>query len=627
MAGKSNVETGVDGLVSLLKTTGTISIPDAAKKLGADSKTVETWVDFLVEEDKLSLEYKFTTPFISLKEHKEEEKDDFSINIDDFESEIQNEIESDAPVYVKKKAVQKSQGNPLENVYMLLKENKIDEAYTLYTNFCNSVSASNNAPDNISKSLIELNTVFLQIIHKFRENYPSTVAKIDSLMAEARESLARNNIDDAKSVYNDIKKYHDSFPSLLTNEKSSIAERLTMLQKNITQVDKHIQSNIVKEARGRVTNIRLRVQEALKSGSVEDAEGYLTSLNKIYLSLPSNSGIYKLQLHNEILKVQNEIRIAKRLRELYNELKMLGAKVSFPVNFAGSSPNSGSSTSAGPSAGPSENSGSPSSDSNSDKQSSANESDASSVKKKDDIDSKDKDILDSQDNSYNSLSAHGIDIPTGIPREESAKPDGQSSSKPVTQNSGKGAINQSSSQKIENKQSSSHNSQGFSLSGLFHKKNPFSNAPKVKNSKLSEPENPDLVFSDKDEGSIDEVPRVAADFKTNLVDPPNNSGKEVDVYAERQSENPDDPSLQYAVPMVQNSHLQEKFGNEDNIMGQAITAFNGKDYFRARDLLNTVLKSEPENVKAKQMLSILNGILSDNQGNEAYASPKALDAV
>ncbi len=60
------VKTGVDELVELVRSVGRISIPDAAKKLKVSEKTIQNWVDFLVEERLLGIEYKFTTPYIYL---------------------------------------------------------------------------------------------------------------------------------------------------------------------------------------------------------------------------------------------------------------------------------------------------------------------------------------------------------------------------------------------------------------------------------------------------------------------------------------------------------------------------------------------------------------------------------
>ena len=63
MVGES-VQTDVDLLVSLVKEKGKVSIEAAAKALKVPIDTVQTWVDFLIEEEVLGIEYKFVTPYL-----------------------------------------------------------------------------------------------------------------------------------------------------------------------------------------------------------------------------------------------------------------------------------------------------------------------------------------------------------------------------------------------------------------------------------------------------------------------------------------------------------------------------------------------------------------------------------
>lgn len=58
------VKTGVDELLELLKGNSKLPLVDAAKKLKVSVDVVQAWVDFLVEERILGIEYKFTTPYI-----------------------------------------------------------------------------------------------------------------------------------------------------------------------------------------------------------------------------------------------------------------------------------------------------------------------------------------------------------------------------------------------------------------------------------------------------------------------------------------------------------------------------------------------------------------------------------
>ncbi len=61
------VTTGVDALITLLQTKKLVSIEEAAKLIRAREAVLQTWVDFLIEEGIIGVEYKFITPYIYLR--------------------------------------------------------------------------------------------------------------------------------------------------------------------------------------------------------------------------------------------------------------------------------------------------------------------------------------------------------------------------------------------------------------------------------------------------------------------------------------------------------------------------------------------------------------------------------
>ena len=66
MAGDTIIRTAADELLELVKKSKKISVEEAAKKLNMPIFTIQSLVDFLVEEKVFGIEYKFTTPFIYL---------------------------------------------------------------------------------------------------------------------------------------------------------------------------------------------------------------------------------------------------------------------------------------------------------------------------------------------------------------------------------------------------------------------------------------------------------------------------------------------------------------------------------------------------------------------------------
>lgn len=60
----SIIETGVDRLVKLVKQSGKIPMPEAAKQLGVSNTVIEDWADFLEEEGVISIEHSLTKRYL-----------------------------------------------------------------------------------------------------------------------------------------------------------------------------------------------------------------------------------------------------------------------------------------------------------------------------------------------------------------------------------------------------------------------------------------------------------------------------------------------------------------------------------------------------------------------------------
>lgn len=65
------VETGVDRMMSVLEGKGKIPLTELAAELKMSESILQLWVDFLVEERVLGIEYKFTTPYVFLNKKKD----------------------------------------------------------------------------------------------------------------------------------------------------------------------------------------------------------------------------------------------------------------------------------------------------------------------------------------------------------------------------------------------------------------------------------------------------------------------------------------------------------------------------------------------------------------------------
>lgn len=78
-----NITTAVDSLVELVNSKQRISLEDASKELGIPENIINEWATFLEEEDILTIEYKFTTPFLVAKSAQ------VTIDIKELENELE----------------------------------------------------------------------------------------------------------------------------------------------------------------------------------------------------------------------------------------------------------------------------------------------------------------------------------------------------------------------------------------------------------------------------------------------------------------------------------------------------------------------------------------------------------
>ena len=75
--GEEIIQTDVDKLIDILKSEKKMELGLLAKKINVPEETVQQWVDFLVEEKIVSIEYDFTKPIVNMLEKPKEKKEYF----------------------------------------------------------------------------------------------------------------------------------------------------------------------------------------------------------------------------------------------------------------------------------------------------------------------------------------------------------------------------------------------------------------------------------------------------------------------------------------------------------------------------------------------------------------------
>ncbi|HLD04749.1 MAG TPA: hypothetical protein VJG90_03435 [Candidatus Nanoarchaeia archaeon] len=70
---EGTLETDIDQLLNLLKKEDKLPLEEVASRLNVSMEVVQTWIDFLVEEGIIGIEYKFTKPFVFMIRDKKAE--------------------------------------------------------------------------------------------------------------------------------------------------------------------------------------------------------------------------------------------------------------------------------------------------------------------------------------------------------------------------------------------------------------------------------------------------------------------------------------------------------------------------------------------------------------------------
>lgn len=73
---EETITTDVDKLINVLKEEGKLELSQLAKRIKVSEDIVQQWVDFLVEEKIVAVDYNFTKPIVSIVEDKKEIKED-----------------------------------------------------------------------------------------------------------------------------------------------------------------------------------------------------------------------------------------------------------------------------------------------------------------------------------------------------------------------------------------------------------------------------------------------------------------------------------------------------------------------------------------------------------------------
>ncbi len=349
----SNISTGVDSLLELLKEKKSLSLEEAAKILKVDENIVESWAKFLEESGDVSINYNLLTPYISLNENKTVKKEKHSILEEKF-SDISSKLEflyDKALNFLKLKdynslndslkILSKEFNETFNNIQNNLSEEEKKEFEKELSTFNSKINSAWNyyKKNNTLKSKLEYENALQQfyLLSEKLKDYLKDFSKLkkdvslnknmnvdfsssyDSLVEEARKLLEKGEVEKAKEVYEQLKKlYHEELPKQFELQRESLKKNLFTLSKDLTFALDYEQKNRFEKGKKEILELLKKVLESLKNEDFDTVSNYMNYVMNIFNKLPPGFEEEKKNLQEKIVSLN--LKIADYKKKILDEV-------------------------------------------------------------------------------------------------------------------------------------------------------------------------------------------------------------------------------------------------------------------------------------------------------------------
>jgi len=287
MTEKEVIQTGVDKLVRLVKDKGKVSLKEASRLLGVDEETLEEWAQFLEDGGLISIEYKFTVPYLVGKKLTKAEIDQKA-----------KEISEDKNIFMRKT---QSAVNYLE---MLDKE-----VIKLDSIFSNIEKHSDRSLRHVQDDILEL--------EKAEKDKEMTEKQI----AESKEGYIKK----MSSINRKLKEEKSDYDKISEEIRKEVEETARMFETEKKEAQSIVESErLLEDKLNRVKELSGDIQKKMskESKKISDSEQKLNTLKQRYEEM-QNSLMKEKQ---DILKSMNEnklkeVEITKRQGEIIKKMQ------------------------------------------------------------------------------------------------------------------------------------------------------------------------------------------------------------------------------------------------------------------------------------------------------------------
>ncbi|MBU0461971.1 MAG: hypothetical protein KJ574_05275, partial [Nanoarchaeota archaeon] len=225
------IQTGVDKLVSLVRSKEKISVKEATKELGLAKDVVEEWAEFLESEGVLFIERGFLGTNLVNKVYSKEEREKLMSDVERQRMELSRRIEGAITGLKRDKEEIRLVKTEFEDLHDFVRNNflKLDEQFNALSDF----HAAHQALKTKRKQLEEkygggLRDVEARIARD-RKEYEAVLKSLNETLARGEEGLKR--LKDTESKETAITKQISDFAGIVVEIKESANKEIKLLKR------------------------------------------------------------------------------------------------------------------------------------------------------------------------------------------------------------------------------------------------------------------------------------------------------------------------------------------------------------------------------------------------------------
>ena len=351
---EETIRTGVDNLISLIKNKKEISFDEAANVIGEPVSTIEAWASFLEEEGLVSINYKFTTPYLSYQspdsianrenlKRMESQSGEIKNIITLLDDNITKENHEEAHKNISKlqKSLRYLLSNAKNDRTLSKKVNVFSlsqrlESFTNLINHAKSLlqkkdferlkSAYKHIYQELHGIYKEVDTPLKKVIGEIEEEYkfqdngkdeisPSLpeemdvkdVDKYNELIKKAYEYLSSGKLEKVKEIYTLIEKNYHTLPDEFKDKRAQLNDAMLKLNKDLSSLVSKKSGNVIEEKAKKIEELIKKVKEDISDGNFENADNDYKKIEEMFLSLPEGFLEKKIELENEMIDLHSQL--------------------------------------------------------------------------------------------------------------------------------------------------------------------------------------------------------------------------------------------------------------------------------------------------------------------------------